>query len=231
MSVKSSSSSTLLLAAFRTVLISVLIPVRSPGDLTNLSPFTRPSSLSVRGTRVGSMTTFVNGERFPFSSNHFAIAHRSYTFPSPARTGSRMLSKVSGHSPQSFCRRFPGVRFRISEGLSKAIPCLILTSSPQTDCKIAASCATASELADGDRNLPRSLADTELSFGAALHSLIPFGLWLLPLASHSEGCGLLTLELTLRPPNLRMTADIRQVSWIPPSRSGNSSWSTRCLQG
>lgn len=61
----------------RAVLISVLIPVWSFGEDTNRSPFTVPSSLSESGIKVASMTTLVNGDRFPFSFNHFSIAQRS----------------------------------------------------------------------------------------------------------------------------------------------------------
>jgi hypothetical protein len=85
------------------------------------------------------MMTFVSGERLPFSSSHFLIAQRSYTLPSPARTGSFIKSNVRGHSPQSFCRFFPGVRLRISDGFSSVFPWRIFTSSLKADCRIDAS--------------------------------------------------------------------------------------------
>mmetsp|Transcript_10555 Transcript_10555/g.24999 ORF Transcript_10555/g.24999 Transcript_10555/m.24999 type:complete len:228 (+) Transcript_10555:391-1074(+) len=174
MSVNPSSSLPVVVLASGRLLATfsaVLIPTSSFGDDTKRSPLTVPSSLSASGINFGSITTLVSGERFPFSFNHFSIAHRSYTFPSPARTGCWMTSKVNGHSPQSFCRRLPGVRFLISDGFSSALPCLIFTSSPHTDCKMAASCA-----AVGETNLPRSRPDVLPPSGFVRQSRIPFGL-------------------------------------------------------
>mmetsp|Transcript_29841 Transcript_29841/g.67513 ORF Transcript_29841/g.67513 Transcript_29841/m.67513 type:complete len:207 (+) Transcript_29841:117-737(+) len=172
------------LTVFKTVLISVLTPSLSlGGEETKREPFTVPSSLSWRGVRVGSMTTLVSGDRFPFSSSHFLIAHRSYTLPSVALTGSLILSKVRGHSPQSFCRFFPGVLFLISDGFSSAFPCRILTSSPDKDWRMAASCSLQGMLL-GERNWPLPFLDPSCSAFLQLRS--PPGLLLRPLGSSAR---------------------------------------------
>mmetsp|Transcript_10580 Transcript_10580/g.25065 ORF Transcript_10580/g.25065 Transcript_10580/m.25065 type:complete len:255 (-) Transcript_10580:515-1279(-) len=115
-----------------------------PATLTGSSS-SSSASASVSSVSLGSILTLVSGERFAFSLSHFSIAQRSYTFPSPARTGSLIASIVSGHSPHRFARsasRSPrGVFLSRSDGRSNASPVPILASAFPAERNIASSLA------------------------------------------------------------------------------------------
>mmetsp|Transcript_68372 Transcript_68372/g.142530 ORF Transcript_68372/g.142530 Transcript_68372/m.142530 type:complete len:212 (+) Transcript_68372:170-805(+) len=85
-----------------------------------------PSSASVKGIRSGPMGMLVRGERLLFSESHLLMAQRSYTLLSPALTGSRIVSNVSMHSPQSFCCcfAFRTTPFFSSDGSTSRVPAI-----------------------------------------------------------------------------------------------------------